>query len=265
MTEQTNNLRDSIYSSLQEYYVRSGIAAKVQKCEHFSKCQSISSPRILTCGAEAHLGSYYGLHIKTVVVSLDTGEEYAYSLDTRTETMETISYFCKKTCQQTKGTFELLVDLYQDSNIDYSNVFRYVAMTNSAKCSGSGNKNKLKTSIYRNCSTHHKIEIELLKPDVVFTQGVDSKRFLTNTKYEDIGIIGKYLSNNDLDNEQIQQIENSLKNYIKRININNQWVLFINTPHPSARNGSWQQYKANNMTIVNKYIRYLYKTNQVVV
>jgi len=248
----------SISKQMNEFYELNGIVTDRPACPHLNDCRKIAKSRELICCSQAHIGTKYGEEIRIVVVSLDTGED-AYDLERRTEVMEEIRYV-EKPCKQTKGTMELLFDLLGTKGILIDNVLKYTSMTNSAKCSGVGSKNKLSTRIYQNCSKYQIEELELLQPDVIYTQGVDSMRYLrryfTENEIPSAGKINDFICKNELNETDV--CFGILNSSVKLVKIANKPVVVVECPHPSARDGRWRVFKKEKMNIINRFISSTY-------
>lgn len=241
---------------LTDFYRENGILACDFNCKNQSKCMEAATPRTLSCGAGAHIGSKYGYPFKIVVVSLDRGDGSG-DIGDRTRTIENLSY--EGLNPHMKGTLQLLKAFLKNTE-DVNNFFAHFAMTNSAKCCGADKSMaSVPEELYKNCAKFSRCEIELLEPDIIVTQG---KRALfslegcqENVSAEDIARIIRHFEVKNLVVEEM--IRTFIAEHVRKIMINDFscWLLVL--PHPSARAGRWQNFESYHLTLSTEIVTFL--------
>ena len=125
-------------------------------------------------------------------------------------------------------------------------------MLNAAKCSGSS-QDKLSYKVYENCAEIHKDEIELLKPQLIISQGKDAYPFFLKPKYladSEFEIFWCDLGNEIKYSKDI--LRQVIDEYVQIVTLNKgEKAILIKSPHPSSRNGLWQQFRDKDFPIIN--------------
>ncbi|MEN6619617.1 MAG: hypothetical protein ABFC28_09050 [Rikenellaceae bacterium] len=225
--------RDEIITKLKKLYEIEHIAPKKEfNCKKKDVCNVIGND--LALGMQCHVGTKYGQgKHKLLVVSLDCGNGGADNIDDRTNDVES----CKFSNPHMRGTGKIISDFY---GIDRAEALKYFAMTNSCKCSRKDSPNQLEYRFHFNCADYKQKEIEILDPDVIYFQGVNSRA----------GFEGKF--------KEMNNIRKELSEFIKQIDINGKNYPAIICIHPSARGRhSKVAKKFYDETIheINKYIK----------
>ena len=220
-------------TELSKYYEEKGILSTKFNCPFLSAC-SCGNPRNLIKGKAAYIGKYYEDHRlpRILFVSLDMGsdkdfeiaekrtpegvrkvEEYRHwsSLPNLLHWFET-HYFAQKIAQ-------VMGFMYQANEVNH--IF---AHTNSAKCCENKESNEMSaTTLYKNCRSFIRGELEILDPEILVTQGGQADNAIKNT-FPDISTDADFVS--------LSQIHER----VGLIRINNHPVLVLRTIYPSWRN-----------------------------
>ena len=225
-------------------------------CCHLASCKAAAKPRSLCKGAEAHVGEKYGDPIRLVFISLDTGgseRESGEDLLERRKTIQAVTYNCAN--PQMKGTIETLRHLYGRDDLD-SDLLKRFAMTNSAKCSGKDSKAKMvPDKLYKNCKEHGLAELKELKPQLVVAQGEKARNLLKRRDIDE-GEIQKYVSCLMWGDADVRSwICTQVKEHLKYWENENQLVLVLQCPHPSAPSRLWQRFETTMLPTLAYFIR----------
>jgi hypothetical protein len=252
-------LRNEIIEELNGLYEKEGIVPSNFKCTNSEKCKVDAGREICGRGAQAHVGSKYGEDIRIIVLSLDTGGGGADNIQERTETIEGLKF--SDANSHMKGTIEFLRAIFPGKSD--SECLKFFSMTNSAKCSGV-TQNKLPAKVYENCSKVHKEEIEILRPQLIISQGNDAyPSFLKPRPLldEEYNLFWKYFN---IENQDVKiGIRHTINKYIKKVNLSEDNIVpLIHGPHPSARDGRWQVFKEITLPLLSLYVKFLTKYNK---
>lgn len=225
--------RESIVRNLKKYYTHEQIVPGEKfNCKNKEKCKVTSND--LAAGMQCHVGTKYGeSKYKVLVVSLDCGDGCADDIDTRTEVIEK----CSLSNLHMKGTGKIISDFYEMTSIE---ALKYYAMTNSCKCSRKKSTNQQQYDLHFNCLEYKIKEIELLNPDVIYFQGINSLAGIENKL------------------QQIEDIPQELSSRIKQIEINGKKYPAVICIHPSARGRhrkAVNQFYDITIKEINKYIK----------
>lgn len=225
--------------ALRAFYDQAGIGVKSFTCPHQEFCTSAASPRPLSHGMEAHVGSKYGVSPRVVVVSLDSGGD-SNDLRERREIIEGLVF--QELNPHMKGTTELLEIILSYALPDDANPYEYFAMTNAAKCSGSDDSSdKVPWDLYKKCQHYSFRELEILEPDLIITQGNYAFSTLGTTQEFPLERVRAACNKMDI-SSFVQDWLIALTNEYLRVLIVKEVgpVTVLRTPHPSARDGRWQ-------------------------
>ena len=174
---------------LDRYYKEQKIAAMSFGCRHRGLCDSGNGHFVKA--KEAFVGSEYvkGTLPRVLFISLDAAsvsEEpndrtWPYIRD-QEENHFDHNYHRNKHWRETHAfALEILKDIAQKRDIDLTKVCRYFANVNSAKCKDM-NKGTHQGSarLFKNCKEYICNEVEILRPDIIVTQGDRAKESIIN-------------------------------------------------------------------------------------
>ena len=247
---------------LRAFYDRERIAVgPAFQCTHREDCCQDASPRPLTFGAEAHVGSSYGKSPCVVVVSLDARGD-SQNIVERQSCIQGLQIGLNAHMRGTRQTIEALLG----PELDGTSPWISFAMTNAAKCSGADGKgDKVPDALYQRCLAFAVEELRALDPDVVVTQG---------TRAHDVVAPITPLPSADL-NAAIERLgvpdPSPVRNWVKAAAENyvgfsritaDADVITLNTPHPSDRTGRWQVFARLALPISSWLVRQLLSIRQ---
>jgi hypothetical protein len=228
--------REEIVNKLKSYYELEHIAPNKEfNCKKKDLCNVIGND--LAVGMQCHVGTKYGegKH-KLLVVSLDCGKGGANNIDDRTKHVESSNYLNP----HMRGTGKIIRDFYGIDGTEGTEALKYFALTNSCKCTRNNSPDQLEYPFHFNCAEYKLKEIEILDPDVIYFQGINSRA----------GIEWKF--------KMMDNVPQDLSAYIKQIEINGKNYPAVVCIHPSARGRhSKVAKKFYDETIreINKYIK----------
>jgi hypothetical protein len=175
---------------LRRYYTTSGISAENFRCPMAQNCRSVCADFISAC--EAFVGSDYqkGTLPRLLFISLDPARD----LSDRTPGLRALAAVRRREEQAYrpagggagfekqrhwwktyKFAYDMLspvADAMHVGPIPFSEIRRYFAHTNSAKCKDAGKGSKQgRDVLFRNCRRFIPGEVAALKPDLIVTQG----------------------------------------------------------------------------------------------
>jgi uracil-DNA glycosylase len=243
---------------LRDFYDAEGISVADFRCPHAQKCILAAGDRPLHHGAEAHIGSQYGHVIRFVVVSLDTGNESS-DLGERRRIIEDL-WGDEKLNPHMKGTTELMLGLFKGLIPEGESPHPYYSMINAAKCSGAdGSRDMVSRELYHNCRNFSLTEIKLLEPHVIITQGNQAANVLPPMQYVDRQKLIDCSKIMQANGEAAEWLADLCNEYLRTIKLpgNDHVTLVLKLRHPSARDGSWQQFKRVALQPIVKMIRVL--------
>lgn len=228
--------------ALRKFYDCEGIAVDAFRCPHAHECAEAAHGRPLHRGAEAHVGSRYGEAVRIVIVSLDTGHEPT-GLRRRRETIESLGR--KGLNPHMRGTTDLVLQLLENQIPEASSPHPYYSMINAAKCSGAdGRRNMVPARLYENCLPFALREIALLEPHFLVTQGKRAASVLGALGSIDGGDVEAAARALGTDGEATDWLISLALEYLRRVDLpNGDQLPVLRTPHPAARDGSWQRFK----------------------
>lgn len=226
---------------LRSLYDREGIGVARFECRHKEDCCRNASPRSITFGAEAHVGSSFGKFPRVVVVSLDARGE-SHDLVERQSVIEGLHTGLNAHMRGTKLTLEILLGHQLGGALPWP----FFAMTNAAKCSGADGKgDKVSDSLYQRCRPFAVSELRVLDPQVVITQGMQARMVVEPIipvpeadLRKAIDILG--VPDGSLICSWLKAVAEM---YIGLTRITGKDVITLKTPHPSDRGGRWQVFK----------------------
>jgi hypothetical protein len=225
--------------SLHDFYGMEGISVDDFRCKNKSNCVKAANNEELCCGSEAHIGEKYGEPFKIVVVSLDRGEG-SESVWDRSKSIEVLDP--EQANPHMAGTYKTLKAVLASSNLNGREIWKHFAMTNSAKCCYQENKGRrsVPNRIYRYCDEYSQKEVIQLQPDLIITQGKNSKialsaiiRPIEVEKKE--RLISNYVGNGSSIIHDF--LGNVIDDYLGYANLNDKVSVWLGTPHPSAYRG----------------------------
>lgn len=239
---------------LKVFYSRECISVNSFSCPHQVSCDQAALPRLLTHGAEAHVGSRYGEINRVLVVSLDSRGD-SLNLDDRRRQIESIATPENPHMWGTLRTLQALMGPEPNG----MSPFVFFAMINAAKCSGSDKKGDMVPIVlYERCRAFARTEIEVLEPEVIVTQGlqaraaVNSKQRLPAFRLDTV--LARLTGADPMLKTWLQALANE---YLRILTIASQDVIVLDTPHPSARGGQWQRFDRLCLDTVSWIIREL--------
>ena len=254
---------------LRRLYDRRKIGVSDFACPHLKSCRAAAKAhgRYLSLGAEAHVGDQYGIPMRLVVVSLDTGGRgertwRGEDLDTRKGVVQGVT--SSEANPHMKGTLQILKKLYgveRDSEERESEVLRRFAMINSAKCAGrDDDASTVPDEVHDNCREHGLAELSVLDPQLIVTQGARA-RGLFEEEEEEL---------HELSEEDIREhvptmmwgnadvglwIGTQVREHLKYWDSAEQRVLVLQVPHPAARQGQWQRFERTMLPTIAHVVR----------
>jgi len=228
--------RGEYQGRLRSFYDREEIAVACFNCRNRQDCVRDAAPRLLTFGAEAHVGSRYGQVTRIVVVSLDARGD-SHDLIKRQAVVEGLQGLNA----HMRGTKRTLGALLQGTGAGAS-PWPYFAMTNAAKCSGADDKgDKVPDSLYQRCRGFARDELSLLEPEVLIAQGVQARLLLAPLVpvpepelAEAVAVLG--VAGPSPVSTWVRAVG---KKYVGLTRVGADDVVTIVTPHPSDRGGRW--------------------------
>jgi hypothetical protein len=252
------SLRERLADRLCAFYEQRGLSVGDKfSCVHAGDCIRDAGDRMLTHGAEAHLGTSYGTALRVVVVSLDTGGG-SDDLENRTRIIENLPG--TELNAHMRGTRAITRELlYPDIGEDEP--YPYFAMINAAKCSGADRKRDMvPDTLYERCRPYALEELQLLAPEVVVTQGQRGRAVLPPGERpvrESVDALAHQLGTLDWVAEWLWALTSR---YLKWISVGEGPALAVITPHPSARGGQWQRFAALDMGPLAWLVRHIVGT-----
>lgn len=237
-----SSLLEQFEVSLRDFYETNRIAVSNFSCKHLEKCEAASSPRPLHNGAEGHIGSQYGSVLRLVIVSLDTGHE-SNNLEERRKRVESVTE--EGINPHMRGTTTLVQKILGDVVPENSNIHQYYSMVNSAKCSGADDKQDMvNDELYSNCLEYTMREIELLKPQLLVTQGVKAAKVLRHFPLNEVFSVTEVFKEMGIGESAQNWLCSVVNEYIRAVQLNSgEYVPILQTPHPAARSGQWQLFE----------------------
>jgi hypothetical protein len=169
----------TVLDDLDRYYRSRGIAAEHFTCAHQDDCTPATGPK------EAFVGEHYGAEgiPRLLFLSLDPGETGA----TKEPERRTLAFQQADTPKWTEGkplhrgrhwsrTLELAELLLRrwiaPLALPPHGIVRYIAHTNSAKCSEDNlHRRTAGPTLFKNCRGHIQGELEVLGPQILVSQG----------------------------------------------------------------------------------------------
>lgn len=223
---------------LRSLYDREGVGVARFECRHKEDCCRDVSPRPITFGAEAHVGSSFGKFPRVVVVSLDARGE-SHGLVQRQAVIEGLDTGLNAHMRGTKLTLEMLLGHQLGGALPWP----FFAMTNAAKCSGADGKgDKVPDSLYQRCRPFAVSELGALDPQVVITQGMQARMVVEPIIPVPEADLSKAIDIPGVDDGS--HVRSWLKAvaemYIGLTRVTGKDVITLKTPHPSDRGGRWQ-------------------------
>lgn len=240
-----------ITKELEIYYSEKGINAKNFNCSYKEKC-SQGSEKFTEAKATFIPSKYESSFPKIAFLSLDSGSsEHDYERRTidgvRKDNEQCIvnklpkgRHWYETHCWAT----EILKRL-GNYNINIEDSKYYFAHINSAKCcQNKKNRREADNILFENCKIFLKEEIEIIKPNIIISQGKKAENALL--------YIGK--------------IEKTYENNIYLLRINEKVVLWVKTFHPSAYGYYYKQKKEMNKIIeeLNNLYNYIFLKNNTI-
>ena len=180
--------------------------------------------------------------MRVVVVSMDTGHESA-DLTDRRKRIEGLG--TEGLNPHMQGTTVLMSRLLADIVPVGASPHPYYSMINAAKCSGSDDSvSHVPAALYNNCRIFVGPEVSLLEPQLIVTQGNLAAKALgrptplpeqmLQASAEGLGATGK----------SVDWFVSLGREYLGQVSLSgNSGILTLATPHPSARQGRWQQFQ----------------------
>lgn len=219
----------NMLEELQEYYKDSGISSEDFRCKHQNHCKSLAVK--FTKAKAALIGRGYQSHKlpRLLFVSLDPGSgdwlaRRRTVLGVRGWYEDTDPFGCAKQAHWYR-THELAWTILKgfSPNMSFKSVKGYFAHTNSAKCcANKPHQLKADSKVFANCREHLGREVEILKPDIVVSQGDEAYDSIKNnfTRLK----TGDWISTHKWKPSKYWEIA--------IISVDNRPVLWIHTFHP---------------------------------
>lgn len=231
-------LTSNIVRDLDAFYKDRGIAAEAFHCTHQSTCRAVCSGAFVSA-KEAFVGSYYERAVlpRILFVSLDPARDdsvgNAESRSMRAVRQREESYDPKVRrahWYQTKEfAFRMLQAAAQRSEIpdfDRSNVQRFFAHTNSAKCKDPTRGTRQgRATLFHNCREHVRAEVPVLRPDILVLQGRFAQQALSGC----FEVSEKHVC------------PGNPRYAVEVVRIQDRQVLKYSMTHPTARYGLYQR------------------------
>lgn len=222
---------------LEKYYRSKGIFSEGFDCRHFTSC-STGCEESFTKARSAFVGSQYELGTipRLLIVSLDSGngetepsKRTPYymrgEIESRGKIAESTGKIKGLHWRETHKLAAALLKKQFKSEITFECVTPYFCHVNSAKCCMNNPGNKQANHVlFENCREYLRGELEILKPNIIVSQGQEAKRSLHQT-----------LAPEDRDCQFGAQ---------RTVMFNGRTILWIATYHPSARQYYWNEKKS---------------------
>ncbi len=182
---------------LGEYYREARISAEGFDCPHAPKCKSVCNTFVPA--QEAFIGSMYetGELSRLLFVSLDQATD---SPEPSSRTLRAARDWEENECDPEKlpkgrhwyETHKLAHDLLnpvaiqrKHGSINFRDIHKYFAHTNSAKCKDAAQGTEQgRDVLFNNCREFLGREVELLRPDVIITQGDWARLAIERSPFE---------------------------------------------------------------------------------
>jgi uracil-DNA glycosylase len=151
-----------------------------------------------------------------------------------------------------RGTLGLLRALLR---IEVPQVWRHFAMTNTAKCCYSGpGMDSVKPALYRNRARYAVDELDILRPDLVVTQGDNARLFTAGRKQVLPGDLAEEALNRaDCNTTEARSL---LHRRVKILSLDRTYTILLESVHPSARH-HWYRFRDQDLPLLVRVVRYL--------
>jgi len=164
---------------LREFYKKEKIGRDNFNCRNSEKCFKDLNISEKYRGSEAYVGTNYGKPFKILFIPLDIGGECKNLKDRRRELEKEaeVDNLRRNRCWHILETLKALKILLEKEDKDEDSVLQEIlkegrySMINSAKCCLGKNMNQAPWKFFNNCKEYIKAEVEILKPDIIITQG----------------------------------------------------------------------------------------------
>lgn len=247
--------RDFLIPNLKDFYKEHGIAVGSFNCVYRQKCVAAAGNVVLTEGAEAHVGEYYGTPFKVVVVSADRGDGQSETVEERTATIQSLEE--KSLNPHMTGTLDLLRAVLGQPGSGTS-LFKHFAMTNAVKCTTSSRR-RMPDAMFLSCAQFTIGEVAALRPDLVVVQGAGPRLALQRHLAPIPAVTLERLIRpyRNCPNEVIGFIRNTIDDHFRTFHANGCRAIALLTPHPSDRRGRWKTFAKHHLGIVGALSRRL--------
>ncbi len=235
---------------LDAFYSQEKITVAHFSCAHLKRCQGIALNRELTHGAEALVGSQYGLACKIVVIAPrrasslgpgtnSRGEEPA--LDSTAQNLAALRLVKKVLAKEIKNT----------------SIAPYFATIYAAKCSGkSQSHDPALEGLIQQCRPFAQMELSILDPDIVVTLGEEAKSFLEQN-YSEKGVdIHELLSPANalgaepvFDGLTLDWLEAVALRYLSKVKFADRDIFVLHAPHPEDAPDPWKMFEQLHLPI----------------
>lgn len=240
---------DLLRRELRDSYVRSGVASGEFSCPQLPSCQKAVGGRELSNGSDSHVGSSYGQPFRLVVASMDRGQG-SEDIWQRIRSVEALGSTGLNA--HMRGTLHLLRKLIR---IEAPQVWRHFAMTNTAKCCYSGpGMASVKPALYRNCAPYAVNELDILRPDLIVTQGKKARLFTVGRTR----VLPGALAEEALEHADCNTVEERslLHRRVKILSLDRTDTLLLESVHPSARH-YWYRFRDQELPLLVRVVRHL--------
>lgn len=243
--------------ALRRFYDRESIAVDQFNCPHTQSCRYAVGGELWK-GSEAHIGAKYGSPFRLVIVSMDRGKG-SENIENRTREIESIDP--NNANPHMRGTADILCEILNVSR-DRS-IWHHFAMTNSAKCcSRGGGMTAAPRQLFDNCADFSIGEMEMLRPDVIVTQGERAgiafdRNGLSYWENLNDTLIEKIIS--AIAGSRISKIESVLRtiidDYVSLLHFSYGSCLWFYLIHPSQRSNRWKEFSRCQLVLLGQIAR----------
>jgi len=233
---------------LATFYTLQNIAVEGFACRHQAECDRVTAAdgHSLHHGSEAHVGSRFGDPFRIVVVSLSDKDGSAKLSDHEEfEHGLCIEWDLNPHLAGTKDILEALL------SPEYAgrDVFRHFALTRAAKCALVGDSGRPHGDCFWHCRQFVLPELEILKPDLVVTQGREAwwaveqeadlvpDTLLQGLTIPDVALTG---------HPARSLFEGCVREYVRILKLGSRSVVLLKLVHPAAQGGQWPLMKRLN-------------------
>lgn len=240
---------EAIKRKLAEFYGQNDIGVDGFKCQHAEPCLTAAGEELYR-GTEAYVGTGYGApgRMRLAVLSLDMGYDDKRRFEERRKGIEDVDLSVHK--NHMKRTLETVREIIGTRESDLP----AFAMVNAAKCCRKTSSRMVPAKLYRNCRPFLIEEIEILRPDILYTQGVKAKEVAQQIPQQPRGEIDAAIAENSMVDDATAA---SVRSYLNIVGIANRPTVWLHSPHPCSWGRLWWTWRAQHLPVLAVVVRQL--------